>query len=296
MADSRSPRGRDERTGRGGRGGRRPGQRPGRTSGRPESTPNPASPSTSDAASRTSRIPAIDETQGLDPLDIPAPPTRTADAPAETPAPEPTTSTHGTLSGLWAGVRRAVAGRSTSVLDPLANSAGSQRIRSLLEARSTQDRPRSRFTARAAILLVVLAALTISFASSLRAYVAQRDHLQELRAGNEQLKDENSRMAEEISRWDDPSYQKAQAREQLGYMFPGERGYKVLGLDGQPIEANNTLPEPAPAKPKKKTPWWDEAWTSVELAGNPPKAKPTYDPNTTIDGDDADVAEGTKKP
>lgn len=280
MADSRSPRGRDERSGRGGRGGRRPGQRPGRT--RPEG----------------GLTPAIDETQGLDPIDIPAPPTpspRAAARPSGEPEAAPASSTHGVLGGLWAGVRRAVAGRSTSVLDPLSASAGSQRIRTLLEARSTQTRPRSRFTARAAILLLVLAALTVSFASSLRAYVAQRDHLQELRAGNQQLKDENSRMAEEISRWDDPSYQKAQAREQLGYMFPGERGYKVLGTDGKPLEATSTLPEPAPVKPKKKTPWWDEAWTSVELAGHPPRPKPTYDPNATIDGDDADVAEGTQK-
>lgn len=187
-------------------------------------------------------------------------------------------------------MRQAMNGRGT--VRSAADAPGSQRIRNALDARARATRPRSRLTARFAILVLVLAALTISFASSLRAYVAQRDHLQELKAGNEALRQENAAMDEEIARWNDSAYVKAQAREQLGYMFPGDRGFKTLGADGKPLQKNSTLPEAPAPEPKAKTPWWTDAWTSVELAGNPPKPTPTYDPNTTINGDDADVAKG----
>jgi hypothetical protein len=41
---------------------------------------------------------------------------------------------------------------------------------------------RSRFTGRAAVLVLVLAVLTVSYASSLRAYLQQRAHIGDLKA------------------------------------------------------------------------------------------------------------------
>src|SRR5690349_23258602 len=47
---------------------------------------------------------------------------------------------------------------------------------------ATARRPRSRLTGRAAVLVLVLAVLTVSYASSLRAYLQQRAHIGELKS------------------------------------------------------------------------------------------------------------------
>ena len=47
--------------------------------------------------------------------------------------------------------------------------------------RRAGERPRSRLTGRAAVLVLVLAVLTVSYASSLRAYLEQRAHINDLK-------------------------------------------------------------------------------------------------------------------
>lgn len=270
MADSRSPKGRDTR------GTTRPGQRAPKARGQRPTDPSESSP-------QTQRLNAVLD----DSVDIPA---VESTHPRGLPVTEPTRSKVGAVAGLWAGARRAFTNRAD---DRLLAGPGSARIRSLLDARSAQDRPRARFTARMAVLVLVVAVLTVMFASSLRAYVQQRDHLQELKAGNEALRAQNAEYTDEISRWDDPAYVTTQAREQLGYLFPGERGFKLVGF-GDAEDTTNTLPEPK-AVTKKRSPWWSDAWASVELAGHPPQQQNIEKPSTTIDGSNSDVAEGTSK-
>ena len=48
--------------------------------------------------------------------------------------------------------------------------------------RPRRQRPRSRLTGRAAVLVLVLAVLTVSYASSLRAYLQQRSHINDLKS------------------------------------------------------------------------------------------------------------------
>ena len=144
------------------------------------------------------------------------------------------------------------------------------------------ERPRSRFTGRAAVLVLVVAVLTVSYASSLRAYLQQRSHINELKSSIAQHEANIDELESEKARWDDPAYVRTQARERLGYVMPGEKTYLVLDENGQPLEPEAELQDPATVIRTTSTPWWDDAWASVELAGDPPKAD--RPPATSIDG------------
>lgn len=130
--------------------------------------------------------------------------------------------------------------------------------------------PRTRPTGRAAILLIVLLVLGVSYASSLQAYMDQRATIEATKAeiaASERAIDELER---EKRRWQDEAFVKAQARQHLGYLMPGETGYQVLDENGEPLAPAADLADPAEVMKEQPTPWWDDVWSSVELAGNPP--------------------------
>ena len=139
---------------------------------------------------------------------------------------------------------------------------------------------RPRLTGRAAILVLVLAVLTVSYASSLRAYLQQRSQIEELKSQIALRQASISDLEREKDRWKDPAYIEQQARG-LNYVMPGETSYVVLDEDGKPLQQQSTLTDPATVAKKDPTAWWSTAWQSVELAGNPPK--PTPPPATKID-------------
>lgn len=128
------------------------------------------------------------------------------------------------------------------------------------------DRPR--VTGRGAILALVLAVLVVSYASSLRAYLVQREHIADVKAEILERQDAITALEREQRRWEDPVYLASQARARFGYLMPGETGFQVLGEDGEPLGAGNGLPETEP-EPEQPTAWWETAWESVEIAGRP---------------------------
>ncbi|MDT0186557.1 septum formation initiator family protein [Microbacterium sp. ARD31] len=144
------------------------------------------------------------------------------------------------------------------------------------------DARRPRLTGRAAVLVLVLAVLTVSYASSLRAYLQQRSHIGELKATIAEREANIEDLEREKKRWDDPAYVKAQARARFGYLMPGESGFEVIGPDGKPLEAQATLNDPSDVIKTVPKAWWSAAWESMELAGNPPP--PDEQPADLIDG------------
>ncbi|MBM7785683.1 FtsB family cell division protein [Tenggerimyces flavus] len=147
---------------------------------------------------------------------------------------------------------------------------------------------RSSLTGRAAILALVLAALVVSYASSLRAWAEQRSQIAELKAEQADRTERVGELEDELNRWNDPAYIEAQARERFGWVLPGETGYKVV--DETAGETAKPPTEKSSAKGNAARPWWSTLWGSVENAGNPPvpsaepkKPKPaaTIDPEVT---------------
>jgi len=145
------------------------------------------------------------------------------------------------------------------------------------------DRPRRpRLTGRAAILVLVIAVLAVSYASSMRAYLQQRAHIDDLKTQIAQRETNINDLEREKRRWHDPAFVQAQARQRFGYLMPGETSYVVLGEDGKPLETQSSLTDPATIAQHAPTAWWTTEWKSVKLAGDPPK--PQAPPATTING------------
>jgi len=145
--------------------------------------------------------------------------------------------------------------------------AGAARARS---ARTTAA-PRPRFTNRAAILLVVFAILVISYASSMRAYLQQRAHINELQAQIAQEEASIAAAQQEKRRWQDPAFIEQQARERFGWVLPGETAYQVLDENGDPLTGEDQLTDPASVAPEPPEAWWSKIRESVDAADHPEK-------------------------
>ncbi len=103
------------------------------------------------------------------------------------------------------------------------------------------------------LLLLLVSAATMSGIFPFRQMIAQRravDLAQEKLAA---LQAENARLEESIALLDTPEEVERLAREQFGYILPGEVAYVVVGSD-EPAVAG-----PAPAGPLEasRTNWWE---------------------------------------
>lgn len=134
------------------------------------------------------------------------------------------------------------------------------------------------------VMVLVLSVLTISYASSLKAYFQQHSQIQQLRS---QIADSTSsitRLEDEKARWHDPAYVREQARARFGYLMPGQTSYVVIGENGKPIAAQSTLSDPRTSTSTTPTAWWTREWRSVQLAGNPPSASGKQQPLKYLGG------------
>ncbi len=133
---------------------------------------------------------------------------------------------------------------------------------------------RPRLTGRAAILVLVLAVLVVSYASSLRAYFEQREHISGLRASIAASESNIDDLEREQRRWEDPAYVEAQARRRFGWVMPGEIGFQVIAEDGKPLARDDSLTDPDAAPEVERPMWWEATWASVEVAGKPERSTP----------------------
>ena len=136
--------------------------------------------------------------------------------------------------------------------------------------RSTDARPSRSLTGRAAVVLLVLGALVVSYAQSLRVWFDQHQQITALTEEIDNREQRVGQLTDEISRWDDDAYVRAQARQRLGWVMPGEVGYRVIGADGKPLGTTQQPAGPA-ATAKNASTWYTKLWGSVEVAGKPAK-------------------------
>ncbi|AYG02626.1 FtsB family cell division protein [Gryllotalpicola protaetiae] len=87
--------------------------------------------------------------------------------------------------------------------------------------------------------VIVLAVLVL--APTIRMYTQQQQQISKLQASNDEQKARIGKLDTQIKDWDDPDYIKAQARDRLLYVMPGETSYLII----------DDLP-PAPASAPKK--------------------------------------------
>jgi cell division protein FtsB len=81
-------------------------------------------------------------------------------------------------------------------------------------------------------MLAVIIFGVVTLAPGVQTWIQQRQQILEAQAEVEQAKKDVVAMTEERKRWSDPAYIRAQARDRLYYVMPGEVSYLVLDADG----------------------------------------------------------------
>jgi len=105
-------------------------------------------------------------------------------------------------------------------------------------------------------LAVVFLILTISYATSLRIYFHQSRQIATARA---EITTRQQRIAElqgELARWNDAQYVKTQARDRLGWVIPGETGFRVIGPDGKPLGGGAEIGSGTKPLETSTDAWW----------------------------------------
>jgi cell division protein FtsB len=83
-----------------------------------------------------------------------------------------------------------------------------------------------------AITLAILAIVAIfSIAPELQTWYTQQVTIADLKKENEETRKSLTQMKEDLKRWDDPAYVRAQARNRLYYVMPGEISFLVMDAD-----------------------------------------------------------------
>jgi cell division protein FtsB len=110
-------------------------------------------------------------------------------------------------------------------------------------------------TRRAAVLAIVVCALTLTVSVPLRNYVAQRQELTEVSNQQRALAAEVDQLTERRARLSDPEEVAAEARSRLGYVKPGEIPYVV--------QLPRTADPAAAQAAQADTPWYRQLWSDV---------------------------------
>lgn len=124
-------------------------------------------------------------------------------------------------------------------------------------------------TARAAVLVLVLAVLVASYARQVSLYLGQQS---ELRATQAEIAETQRRidvLQDSVDRWQDPAYVRAQARDRLGWVVPGETSYVVIGPDGKQLVGTTGITSDRSLDRANAMVWWQRAWDTVVTADQP---------------------------
>ena len=90
----------------------------------------------------------------------------------------------------------------------------------------------SRLNLSSLALLAMIVIGVITLAPRVQTWFLQRQAIFQAQSDLEQAKKEVQQMQVERKRWEDPAYIRAQARDRLYYVMPGEVSYLVMDADG----------------------------------------------------------------
>ena len=125
---------------------------------------------------------------------------------------------------------------------------------------------RRRRSGRALALSAILFFLALTLAPPIKHYFTQRAQISAL---NAQLVSDNKALdaaRKELLLWQDPQYVKAQARERLHFVLPGERQYIVT--EGSAGTTSTTTPTKVASALVDGQPWYIRLIASISESGN----------------------------
>ncbi|MBT2530845.1 septum formation initiator family protein [Arthrobacter sp. ISL-48] len=124
--------------------------------------------------------------------------------------------------------------------------------------------PAKAFSGRMLALAVVMIAITIMLAPTVKIFFDKKAEIDALNADIAASQAQQDGLRQQISRWQDPNYVKQQARDRINMVMPGETGYWVFGGD---LPAGTTSSQTgAAAQDPADLPWVDSLWESIRRA------------------------------
>ncbi|HJW00311.1 MAG TPA: septum formation initiator family protein [Arthrobacter sp.] len=124
--------------------------------------------------------------------------------------------------------------------------------------------PAKAFSGRMLALAVVMIAITIMLAPTVKIFFDKRAEIAALNADIAASQAEQDSLRQQVSRWQDPNYVKQQARDRINMVMPGETGYWVFGSD---LPAGSSSSQSgAAAQDPADLPWVDSLWESIRRA------------------------------
>ncbi|MBP1234658.1 cell division protein FtsB [Arthrobacter sp. PvP102] len=184
-----------------------------------------------------------------------------ADGEAKTPV-EPAKST--TAGRLGASVKAGVAAGKQAAGRPPGSHAGAKAPGAAVKdgADSQDPVPAKAFSGRMLALAVVMIAITIMLAPTVKIFIDKKAEIAALEADIAARKAEQDGLKLQVSRWQDPNYVKQQARDRINMVMPGETGYWVFGSD-LPAGTASGQAGTGTAQDPANLPWVDSLWESI---------------------------------
>ncbi|WP_120522540.1 FtsB family cell division protein [Arthrobacter celericrescens] len=122
--------------------------------------------------------------------------------------------------------------------------------------------PAKAFSGRMLALAVVMVAITILLAPTVKIFLEKRAEISALEAEIAGKQAEQEDLKKQLSRWQDPNYVKQQARDRINMVMPGETGYWVFGADVPAGTPGGRTGDGASGTPGN-LPWVDGLWESI---------------------------------
>lgn len=117
--------------------------------------------------------------------------------------------------------------------------------------------------------MVLVVGLAVSYFYALHGLILQERQIAETRQRIAEHEEAITTLEEEVARWQDDEFVKLQARERLGWVLPGETGFRVIGADGQPYAGGQEIGGAEPVEGDTSSTWWNRMWASVQTADDP---------------------------
>lgn len=122
--------------------------------------------------------------------------------------------------------------------------------------------PAKAFSGRMLALFVVMIAITIMLAPTVKIFFEKRAEIAALQADISGKQAQQDELRRQVSRWQDPNYVKQQARDRINMVMPGETGYWVFGSD-LPAGSTSGAAGAGSAQDPAELPWVDSLWDSI---------------------------------
>ncbi|WP_101621578.1 FtsB family cell division protein [Bifidobacterium parmae] len=132
------------------------------------------------------------------------------------------------------------------------------------------------------VSLFIIAVGTIQLVSTFNTYAADLAHLNSLKREEAALVAQKQELENDISRWDDKNYVAAQARERLGFVFPGETPVRVQNPQAVTGDGSGTGKKTGDdTDTSKQLPWYSELSYAFKKADEPLPKNSTGTQGTT---------------